>query len=67
MRAYIRVENTKFPKINFQNSIFDSISENYSFQKLPAIQYKPSICKANITSIEHKVLSGACFRHFNLS
>ena len=39
MRAYLRVGRTKFSKINFRNSIFTLISENYSFQKFPAIWY----------------------------
>ena len=30
----------KFSKINFRNSIFTLISENYSFRKFPAIRYK---------------------------
>ena len=39
MCTYIRIGSTKFPKNNFQNPVFNSISENYSFQKFPAIRY----------------------------
>ena len=38
-REYRKFQNFEIPKIYFRNPVFNILSENFTFQKFPAIQY----------------------------
>ena len=38
-REYGKFQNFQIPKIYFRNPVLNSLSENFSFQKFPAISY----------------------------